>query len=528
VLRSFTASLGLPAQWWAHLDVSEWQGQALTVSVEPDKSPSESDAKISGRGSSETDNDVIAAAIRTSSEIWSPETLYKETRRPEFHFSARRGWSNDPNGLVYHAGQYHLFFQLNPYGVRWGNLHWGHAVSADLVHWKELPIALYPRGDEDAPFSGSAIVDHENTSGWGTKDRPPMVIAFTSSGRGECIAYSKDDGKTWEEFAGNPVVKHSGRDPRLLWHAPTRQWVMAVYSERRRADAELRIRQGIAFHTSADLRSWQERSWIEGYYECPDLFELPIDGDASRMKWVLSCADGHYSLGQFDGSHFTPESAPLPSPTSGSSNAKGSFAGPFPPLLYAAQTFSNHPQGQIVQICWGRVETTDAPFTQMMSFPTTLRLRTTLEGVRLCREPVDAIRSLRIHTYSFPVGQLTPASLLAELKGAAWDIEARIKVETTTPITFRVGAVEYVYQPWSQMLSGPGGAMPMPLNDGRLQIRLLVDRTTVEIFGDLGQSYGMFVRNDVTDTTQLGLRTSWGYAQIEHLSVHSLRSAWAA
>lgn len=207
VLRSFTASLGLPAQWWAHLDVSDWQGQTLTLSIEPDNTPpATAEMKIAGRGASETDNAELVAAVRTSPAIWSPETLYKKPLRPAFHFTPRRGWNNDPNGLMYHAGQYHLFFQHNPYGVRWGNMHWGHAVSADLVHWKELPIALYPHGDDDFPFSGSGVVDHENTSGWAKNGRPPMVVAFTSTGRGECIAYSPDDGATWKEFDGNPVI----------------------------------------------------------------------------------------------------------------------------------------------------------------------------------------------------------------------------------------------------------------------------------------------------------------------------------
>ncbi|MBI4166646.1 MAG: glycoside hydrolase family 32 protein, partial [Acidobacteria bacterium] len=491
VLRSFTASLGLPARWWAHLDVSAWQGQTLSLSVEPDNSPSVLAAEIPGRGASETDNAELVAAIRTSAEIWSPETLYKEPLRPAFHFTSRRGWNNDPNGLMYHAGQYHLFFQHNPYGVRWGNMHWGHAVSTDLVHWKELPIALYPHGDDDFPFSGSGAVDHENTSGWGKNGRPPMVIAFTSTGRGECIAYSEDDGATWKEFDGNPVVKHSGRDPKLLWHPQTKQWVMAVYSERPGADPAAPKREGIAFYTSADLKSWQERSWIEGYYECPDLFALPIDGDANRTKWVLSCAPSYYCIGEFDGSRFIPESPQLPAPAGGGSNAQGPLAAPFP-LFYAAQTFSDHPQGHRVQIAWGRVEAVDAPFTQLMSFPTALSLRTTSEGVRLCREPVEAIRSLRAHTYDLPAGPLTPSPLLTDLKGEAWDIEAVIRVGTVSPILMSIGGDEYVYQSASQMLSGPRGAMPIPLTDGRLQLRVLVDRTTVEIFGDRGQAYGMF------------------------------------
>jgi fructan beta-fructosidase len=525
VLRSFTASLGLPAQWWAHLDVSAWRGQTLTLSLEPDNSPPTFVSKGLGRGASETDNGELLAAIHTSADIWSPETLYKEPQRPAFHFTPRRGWLNDPNGLMYYAGQYHLFFQHNPYGVRWGNMHWGHAVSTDLVHWKELPIALYPRGDDDSPFSGGGIVDHENTSGWGKNGRPPMVVAFTSTGRGECIAYSQDEGATWKEFEGNPVIKHTGRDPNLFWHAQTKQWVLAVYSERPGADSKARKREGIAFHTSPDLKSWQERSWIEGYFECPDLFALPVDGDAHRTKWVLSCAGGYYSIGQFDGSRFIPESPRLPAPAGGRSNAEGMMASI--PLFYAAQTFSDHPEGHRVQIAWGHVETVDAPFTQLMSFPATLSLRTTSEGVRLCREPVDAIRSLRAQTYNFPAGPLTATPLLAELKGEAWDVEAVIDVGTVSQFSLSIGGDEYVYQSASQMLTGPKGAMPIPLDAGRLQLRVLVDRTTVEFFGGRGQAYGMFIRSRPGGIVPLELRTEGRKVHVDALTAHSLRSAWS-
>lgn len=528
-LRSFTASLGLPAQWWAHLDVSSWQGQTLTLAIEPDNSPpSIASMAISGRGANETDDAELVAAIRTSAEIGSSETLYQEPLRPVFHFTVRRGWNNDPNGLVYHAGKYHLFFQHNPYGVRFGNPHWGHAVSVDLVHWQEQPIALYPHGEDDFPYSGSGVVDENNTSGWGKSGRPAMVVAFTSSRRGECIAYSQDDGATWKEFEGNPVVKHSGRDPKLLWHPETKQWVMVVYSERPGTYAATPVRRGMAFYTSADLKSWQERSWLEGYYECPDFFALPIDGDPKRTKWVLSCAPSYYCIGEFDDSRFIPESPRLSAPAGGISNAN-EFTGI--PLFYAPQTFSNHPKGHRVQIGWGRVKAAGMPFTQMMSFPTVLSLRTTSEGVRLCREPVAAIRSLRARTYEFPAGPLTSSPLLAELKGEAWDIEAVLRLGTVSPILMNIGGDEYIYDTASQMLSGPNGAMAIASADRRLQLRILVDRTTVEIFGDRGQAYGMFIRGNPGGNAPLELRT-WQLipdgTHVERLSVHSLRSAWAS
>lgn len=524
-LRSFTASLGLPAHWWAHLDVTEWRGQPLTLTVEPDSSPSAALAP-KGRGPDETDNAALVAAIRTSTDIWSPETLYLEPTRPLFHFSVQRGWTNDPIGLVYHNGKYHLFFIHNPYGLRPGNTHWGHAVSTDLVHWEELPIALYPRGENDLPYSGSAIVDHGNTSGWAQNGRPPIVIAYTSTGRGECIVYSKDEGVTWQEFEGNPVVKHNGRDPRLIWHDKTKQWIMAVYSLRPAADPAATERHGIAFYTSPDLKAWRERSWIEGFIECPDLFALPIDGDTGRTKWVLSCAQGYYVIGEFDGARFIPETSRLPAPAGQVPWPTPQLPGPMP-VFWAAQTFTNHPDGHIVQIGWARVDTVNEPFNQMMSFPTNLTLRTTADGVRLCREPVDAIRSLRTRTYDFPAGPLTRTPLLTELNGAAWDIEAVINVGVINfPILMCIAGDEYIYHPASQILTSKHDAMPIALSDGQLHLRILVDRTTVEIFGDRGQAYGMFIRSDPGGNAPLELRTTYGEVQLAKMKVHALRSAW--
>jgi len=521
VLRAFTASLGLPAQWWAHLDVSDWEGQTLTVSVERDNSPLPGYRPPSGRGANETDNAELVAAIRTSPDIWSPETLYKEPLRPLFHFSSRRGWINDPNGLMYHNGEYHLFFQHNPYGVRWGNMHWGHAVSTDLVHWKELPIALYPRGDDGFPYSGAGVVDHDNTSGWGKNGRPPMVIAFYGGGRGTCIAYSNDDGASWTEFAGNPVIRNV-RDPKLLWHAQTKQWVMAIDSERldgkpmaRREGDEMLpgTRQGIAFYTSRDLKSWRERSWIEGFVDCPDLFALPIDRDPKRMRWVLSCGPGYYRIGEFDGARFIPDSPQLPGPSGGR-------------RLYAGQVVNNHPQGDIIQIAWGVGQNHDTPFNGLMGFPVRLSLRTTADGLRLCHEPIDAIRSLRIRTHEVPAGPLKGATLLEELSGEAWDIETVIKVGTIKSITMSLGGDDYVYHPATQILSGPKGSVPIPLDDGRLRLRVLVDRTTIEVFGDQGQAYGMFARTNPTTLAALKLSSAQG--EVVSLKAHSLRSAWSA
>jgi fructan beta-fructosidase len=506
--------------------VSRWTGQTLTITAEPDKSAPATPIDV--------DDERSIAAIRGSEQIWSPESLYKEPMRPLFHFSTRRGWINDPNGLTFYAGRYHMFFQHNPFGISWGAAHWGHAVSNDLVHWHEEGTALYPRGDDDLPYSGSGIVDYANTSGWGAAGRPPMVIAFTSTGRGECIAYSLDEGRTWTEYEGNPVVKHNGRDPKLLWHAASLQWVMVVYSERTGLNAEAPKRHGIAIHTSLDLKTWQERSWIEGYYECPDLFSLPVDGDPARVQWVLTCAPGYYSIGEFDGGRFVPKISRLPAPAAGWNPKPALRDQSLSTSFYsaqtfaAAQTFSGHPDGQIVQVGWGIVPSTDGAFTNLMTFPCTLSLQTTQDGVRLCRTPISAIGTLRISTHRIQPQTLTTSSpLLSELKGEAWDIHTIINVgSVNSPVLFTIGGDEFTYRPASQMLTSAQGGMQIPLQNGRLRLRMLVDRTTIEIFGDRGQAYGLFVRQNPGAEASLALRTIFNEVYVEKLIVHALKSAW--
>ena len=166
--------------------------------------------------------------ITQDAEITGAENLYRENRRQQFHFSSRRGWLNDPNGLVWYDGEYHLFYQHNPYGWKWGNMHWGHAVSPDLLHWRELPIAIYPHQFNDWAFSGSAVIDSDNTAGFKSGAEDVMVAAFTSTGRGEAIAFSNDRGRTFTEYAENPVVEHVGRDPKIIWHAPSNRWVIRM------------------------------------------------------------------------------------------------------------------------------------------------------------------------------------------------------------------------------------------------------------------------------------------------------------
>ncbi|MDR2466101.1 MAG: 2,6-beta-D-fructofuranosidase [Prevotellaceae bacterium] len=308
-------------------------------------------------------------AIRQSDEIAGADSMYRESNRPRFHFTARRGWTNDPNGLVFHDGEYHLFYQHNPYEREWENMHWGHAVSRDLMHWEELPLALSP-DEHGTIFSGSAVIDRDNTAGFGSNAMIALYTADSPEKQVQCLAYSRDKGRTWTKYSGNPVLdtrarwnSKDTRDPKVFRYESGNHWVMV-----------LNERDGHSVYTSSDLKQWTYQSHTTGFWECPDLFELPVDGDASRSKWVMYGASGTYMIGTFDGKQFTPESGKHYY-TAGS--------------LYAAQTFANIPpaDGRRIQIGWGRIEQPGMPFNMMMLLPTELSLKTTRNGIRLFSVP---------------------------------------------------------------------------------------------------------------------------------------------
>lgn len=473
--------------FWAFLDLGPFQGQ-------------EGELRLEGGP------EALLEGVEQGDQLKGGADLYAEALRPQFHFSSRRGWNNDPNGLVYFQGEYHLFYQHNPYGWNWGNMHWGHAVSPDLVHWSELPIALYPRAFGDWAFSGSAVVDWQHSAGFQQGEEPALVVAYTSTGRGECIAYSLDRGRSFAEYEGNPVVAHQGRDPRLLWYAPGRHWVMAVYDE-------VGEKQYVAFYTSSDLKEWTFQSRIEGYYECPELFALPVDGDPRRTKWVLYAADGEYALGHFDGRAFYPEGPKLPF------NRGNCF--------YASQTFSEIPgaDGRRLQLAWGRVEMPGMPFNQMMNFPVELSLRTTGEGVRLCAEPARELAVLRGETRLWRDLELRPGdNPLAGSGGELWELELEFEPGSAAEVELVVDGVMVGYEAGAQVLRCGGLRAPLGPVAGGVGLHLLIDRASIEVFAKGGQVY--MPVGGRRQGRGLELRARGGTAQVGLLRRCALRSIW--
>lgn len=481
VVRQFEIELTAEPEWFADLDVSAWRGKTATLKV---------DALF--------DDDRSLAQVALADARWHAGELHKEPLRPLLHYSPPRGWTNDPNGMVWSQGAYHLFYQHNPYGWAWGNMHWGHAESRDLVHWQDLPIALYPRQYGDWVYSGSAVVDADNTSGWKSGAGDLLVAAYTSTGRGECIAHSEDGGRSWIEFDGNPVLRHQGRDPRLLWYAPGKHWVMAVYDE-------WQDKRWIAFCTSPDLKTWTFRSRIEGFFECPDLFALPLDGDGSKLRWVLTAASSEYRVGSFDGATFTPETGMLPG-----HRGRG---------FYAAQTFSQEPKGRVVQLGWMQAATPGMPFNQCMSLPHELSLRSTAAGPRLGFRPVPELQSLR--------GAKRTAGgtgrMLAGLHGPL-EVHVTLRPEGAARCVLDIDGVHVEYDPARGELDVAGARAPLVVGDGRVAFTVFTDRSVVELFSDDGLLY-MPVAIDARQHGSGAVAVAGGSTQVD-VEAYELRSIW--
>lgn len=450
------APAGGDPDWWAFYPLRPLEGK--TVRVESPDVP---------------DNEVAALQrITVADSIPDGRDDYSRPYRNRFHFSTRRGWTNDPNGLVYHEGLYHLYYQYNPFGIRWANMQWGHAVSRDLVHWKECEPALGCSDVNDMKFSGGAFVDERNRSGLGEGGRAPLFAVFTSTGRGECLACSVDGGYSFKELQENPVVRHQGRDPKVIWHEPTQKWVMIVYdstSESLKPAAAAgtdKDREGdnFAFYSSRDLRHWQ---WESRYthpdrsvvFECPELFELPVENQPGRSKWIVYGASNRYVVGHFDGTRFMQEQEPVDGV--GGRN-------------YAAQTFSNA-GGRRIQIGWIRCEPDFDRFpcqtsTQCMTVPVELSLRRTKEGYRLLFRPVRELEALRtrrlVAEASLPVTRAR--RLLTASAGKLLDIEVGYEMEPGAVLELVVNGLRF------RSVASSGN------------LRVLADRTVAEGFSDDG------------------------------------------
>jgi len=479
---------------WMSMDALRFKGKKVRFTVEPFMLPGKGGLRM----------------LYQSDENVHSEGLYDEALRPQFHYSQRTGWNNDPNGMVYYDGEYHLFYQHDPHNWVGANGFWGHAVSKDLVHWEELPLALYPYPvAKQHCYSGSAIVDENNVAGFQTGPEKTIIAFFTDTGCGESISYSTDRGRTFTYYKNNPVMKHPGRDPKVIWYEPGKHWVMAVYDDTRA------IGPNIAFYSSNNLKDWKHQSHLPGYYECPEIYELPVldrEGNPTKLsKWVVTAADGQYAIGKFDGKTFKPEHK----------GKRRVFYGAY----YAAQTFNQTPDGRRIQIGWARIDMPGMPFNQTFSFPHQLTLRQTADGIRLFAEPVKEIGRLR-RTQHKTTNRLLRENAPAELNvaGGLFDIRATFELGDSSKVGLAFGGEEVSYDVKAGRLS----EAPLKPVDGRVSIRVLVDRPMLEICGNYGRIYITRKRANPGPAAIPVIRafTTGGSAKLLELEVNELKSIW--
>lgn len=493
VERSFVIRLASDEpDYWVFADVSMLKGKTVTIDYDGDQ--------------------IGLTKIYQADEIQGESGIYKEENRPQFHFTTRRGWINDPNGLIYYNGEYHLFYQHNPYERDWENMHWGHAVSSDLVHWKELPVALYP-DHTGTMFSGTCLIDYSNTSGFGKKNNPAMIAYFTAAALGrqtQGFAYSLDNGRTWTKYADNPVIdskekwnSEDTRDPKVFWYAPGKHWVMV-----------LNERDGHSIYTSSDLKKWNYESHTTGFWECPELFELPVDGNPNNKKWVMYGASGTYMIGSFDGKKFTPEAGKYYYTTG---------------TLYAAQTFANIPDsdGRRIQIGWSRISHPNMPFNGQMLMPTELTLKMTKDGARLFNNPVKELdvlftpvknwKSLTSNQANDKLKEFYNADLLR--------IKTTLKLSHATSAGFNLFGQRIIDYNMNENIINGRFYSPEDMTSMELSADIYIDKTSIEVFID-GGAYSFSMERQPDKNNKEGFHFWGNNIEVKDLQIYSVKSIW--
>ncbi|MGV9425918.1 glycoside hydrolase family 32 protein [Streptomyces sp. NPDC003656] len=482
---------------------------------------------------------AAAGTVQDYPEFPYPPTTYSEPYRGQFHFSSQSGWMNDPNGLVYANGLYHFFYQHNPHGLAWDTMHWGHATSPDLVHWTQKPVALEPGVHPGTLFSGGGVVDKDNTSGLKTGSLDPIVVF--SNTNGVSVFYSNDDGRSFQAYdKGRKVIDipDESRDPKVFWDAARHRWAMVVWSSQGG--------NGVNIYTSPNLLDWTFASrfsapWL---FECPDMYPLNLDGKSGQQKWILTSASSQYVVGSFDGKTFSTDWTQPQQMDLGTTYAGGSF--------YAAETFTNTPDGRTVQMAWqgGNYGST---WTGNATFPATLALVTTPAGPRITRTPVAELSTLASDSRSWKNRTIDTAksgNFLDGIKADTYELTAQFDVKNATASRFGFdlharsdGSADrrVVYDLKAQTLQDK----PLKPRDGKVTLRLLVDRGQLELFADGGlyslsdnayfdsgadsQGIGLFAldgRVTLDSATFTRLNTSWGTGQSTLLS--NLKGPWHA
>ena len=454
----------------------------------------------------------LVVAVMLALLVTGRPAEYDEPLRPGFHFTPARNFMNDPNGLVYYKGEYHLFYQHNPFGEKWGHMSWGHAVSSDMLHWQHLPVAIPEAGDVMI-FSGSAVVDWHNSSGLCQPhgdDASCLVAIYTSQEKEketQSIAYSQDRGRTWTKYAGNPVIDpnlKNFRDPKVFWHEATHRWVMVTVL------ADL---HKVRFYGSPDLKHWDVLSEFGpagatgGVWECPDLFPLPVEHDPTTTRWVLDVdlnpggvaggSGDQYFIGSFDGTRFVNDNPP-----------ERTLWVDYGKDFYATTSYSDIPSrdGRRIWMGWTSnwLYANDEPtvvWRGAQSIPRALTLRQFPDGLRLVQAPIAELDALRTHPQAAVVKgdvALPPSAEMAmALNPGGWN-EAGFRLSNAAGEEVTVGVTAHPLEVFVDRRKSrltpfhaeyPGRhAGPIAWRDGKITLRVLFDRSVLEVFANDGET----------------------------------------
>ncbi|WP_158278618.1 glycoside hydrolase family 32 protein [Rhodohalobacter mucosus] len=489
------------------------------------------------------------------------DVTFEEKYRPQYHYSPKINWMNDPNGLVYHQGTWHLYHQYNPFGTRWGYMSWNHATSTDLIHWEHRPVAIpYGQDEEEGIFSGSAVVDHTNSSGFGDGNGAPIVAVYTSAYGGEepyqaqSLAYSTDGGITFTKYEGNPVLTFEDpnfRDPNVKWDAVNERWLMVV---------ALPLQHKVQFYASDNLIDWEYLSDFGpagatgGIWECPDLFPLAVDGDPDRIKWVLhvdmnpgAIAGGsgsQFFVGDWDGTRFTADPE---------FSEEDVIWADYGTDYYAAISWNNVPEddGRRIMIGWMNNwdyanEIPTSPWRSAMSLPRTVELNEKNGKVWIIQQPVAELEQLRSGTSR--IGRVSLNSNIedAEISGKSYELLMEIDPGNSTLAGIKVrsgngeetiigydSSTETVYA--DRSISGDvtfhesfvrTSRAPARLIDGKVRLRIFVDWSSVEIFINDGES--VITKRIFPEPESTGIRffADGGEAKFTNIEFHEIKSIW--
>jgi sucrose-6-phosphate hydrolase SacC (GH32 family) len=445
-------------------------------------------------------------AFDISFEEIARERHYGQALRPQFHYTPIQGHIGDATGLVYYAGEYHLFYMFDEWSRRrLAHKRWGHAISTDLIHWREMPPVLDTLID-NKPGSGSAVVDWNDSSGLRDGAEKTLILFYTDYKRGTCILYSRDRGRNWVRHERNPVIAgaEDARDPTVFWYRAAGEWRMVRYEKK-----------GFAFYKSRNLLDWTWLSRVEGFYECPDLLELPVLNTNER-RWVLIDGDGSYVIGVFDGQQFTPQTQKL--------------RVEYGRALYATQTWKRTLEGgpPAYQLAFLRYPMTPRlTWINQMSFPVELTLWSFPEGIRLCRQPIDEVNNLRVSQQSWRDLVAGPGEKpLPEADGDLLDLRAEIEPAGASDFGLILRGQEVRYSVTNGTIHLGAASAPLKLADKTLRLRILVDRPSIEVFADRGQVTLSAVNLTTDRGKSMKLFAEGGKIRVVSLDVNRLESIW--